>query len=544
MTVSADSTSKKQFTSVGLAGPYTFDKKLFAITDLEVYTTNNVTGVVTQKFYPGDFTFTGFYDTDKLAYETGIDITFTSPITAGHIITINRNLPLSQGASFPLGDKFPPRVVEKAIDYLTLICQQIVEKLSRVPVFPLTSVVTDLTITPQANQLLGFNSAATGFQNFSTSVLTGLTLPSFIGKKDYFPVVNSTEDSFDLVTGPSLRAKMFSLLGNTLKFPRVNAGETDLEFRTGVQMRTDLGISINPTRGVRSSTGSAFDGAGDIWGDLPCTTKTAAFNLAVTDRGAYFPCNLTAGFTISTILPASSFGNGFYFYVHNTGSGPITFDPNSTETVNGVSTEIISPGQVALFICDGANWNCQLSLPDRVNSFFFPDPQSSVSRYLSLPYTATNAPAAAASTINNLYAMPFRVDKPTTYTRIGINVAVAGGNNARLGIYAAGTDTSPGSLILDAGTVSTSTTGSKEITINQTLMPGLYYLAIIADGNPSYMGPGSNYFMLPFNGYGTGLTSPCRGWFRSTTYGVLPNPFGSATELLAGVNQYLLWMRP
>ncbi len=49
----------------------------------------------------------------------------------------------------------------------------------------------------------------------------------------------------------------------------------------------------------------------------------------------------------------------------------------------------------------------------------------------------------------------------------------------RLGIYGSDTNGRPASLVLDAGTVSTATTGFKTITISQQLTPGIYWLAIV-----------------------------------------------------------------
>lgn len=48
----------------------------------------------------------------------------------------------------------------------------------------------------------------------------------------------------------------------------------------------------------------------------------------------------------------------------------------------------------------------------------------------------------------------------------------------RMGIYSSDANGRPAGLLLDAGTVSTATTGQKTITISQVLAPGLYWLAI------------------------------------------------------------------
>ena len=78
-----------------------------------------------------------------------------------------------------------------------------------------------------------------------------------------------------------------------------------------------------------------------------------------------------------------------------------------------------------------------------------------------------------------MFVTPFYVPTTTTFTKIAsyTNTAVAT-SLTRLGIYGNATNDIPGSLILDAGTVSASTaTTLNSITINQSLSAELYWLA-------------------------------------------------------------------
>lgn len=78
-----------------------------------------------------------------------------------------------------------------------------------------------------------------------------------------------------------------------------------------------------------------------------------------------------------------------------------------------------------------------------------------------------------------IYLIPFPVGSPATFDRIGIEIVTGVATSVvRLGIY---NDSGrvPGTLLLDAGTVDSSTNGAKEITINQTLSVGLYWLAAV-----------------------------------------------------------------
>jgi hypothetical protein len=82
-------------------------------------------------------------------------------------------------------------------------------------------------------------------------------------------------------------------------------------------------------------------------------------------------------------------------------------------------------------------------------------------------------------TAGTIYALPILVDRTRTFTKIGIpagSTAVAS-SNARLAIYNVAEDGGLGTLVLDCGTVDTSTIGWKELTISQSLKPGQYFLA-------------------------------------------------------------------
>jgi len=139
---------------------------------------------------------------------------------------------------------------------------------------------------------------------------------------------------------------------------------------------------------------------------------------------------------------------------------------------------------------------------------------SSGGNYGSIPktgyyYSQTGYDVFNSTTINTSagvsYAVPFYLGASTTATRLMLQVSTAAASStARLGIYsnASGGDY-PGTLLLDAGAVATTTTGFKQITISQALSAGVYWLSIQrtdtgagavnylgADGLNSDMNPG------------------------------------------------------
>lgn len=93
----------------------------------------------------------------------------------------------------------------------------------------------------------------------------------------------------------------------------------------------------------------------------------------------------------------------------------------------------------------------------------------------------------AVATLNRLCYTPVEIATPITVDRIGIScTSLVNPSTVRLGIYASAANGYPGALILDAGTVDTSTTGVKEITISQAITARRFWLAAVAQtGTPT-----------------------------------------------------------
>lgn len=104
-------------------------------------------------------------------------------------------------------------------------------------------------------------------------------------------------------------------------------------------------------------------------------------------------------------------------------------------------------------------------------------------------YTApvSGAPTAMTRTGNTMYLLPLFISRALVLDRIGLEVTVGGseGSVVRLGIYGSDGQGGFGPLILDAGTIDSTQVGFHEITIVQPLMPGVYWLAAVSQGDPT-----------------------------------------------------------
>lgn len=136
--------------------------------------------------------------------------------------------------------------------------------------------------------------------------------------------------------------------------------------------------------------------------------------------------------------------------------------------------------------------------------------------------------STAGVTADTLYAVPFVVGNSDTADRIGIDVQSSAAGSVRLGIYNS-SGGAPSSLLLDAGTVSVSTTGQKNITISQALSPGMYFLALVSDVAPTIAGIDETEMLWSYGLQSQVGSTQLNRISASHTYAALPDPFPSIT---------------
>lgn len=155
--------------------------------------------------------------------------------------------------------------------------------------------------------------------------------------------------------------------------------------------------------------------------------------------------------------------------------------------------------------------------------------------YYNSAFYSINVGSNIAMPAGKICAQLVYIHTAVTVTKLAVQVmTLEAGKSIRLGIYnvAAGV---PSTLILDAGTVSGATTGTKEITgLSQLLSPGWYAFVYLSDATGTLA-----IYATPSNlTWPTGLTaaqfsggSSCDGWQGTQSYGALPGTFPAATSL-------------
>ena len=165
---------------------------------------------------------------------------------------------------------------------------------------------------------------------------------------------------------------------------------------------------------------------------------------------------------------------------------------------------------------------------------------SGTGRYWGSPNFA--ALTTFAFPTGEMYFTPVWVPIAMTADRLAINVTsgIASGTT-RLGIYSSDANGVPNALVVDAGTVATTSSGVKEATISQALTPGLYWLAAVnqtAAATVSYYASSNNAFMYPY-GTANAAFGHKVAYKQSSVTGALP----STPTPVVDYNQIAVHMR-
>jgi hypothetical protein len=166
------------------------------------------------------------------------------------------------------------------------------------------------------------------------------------------------------------------------------------------------------------------------------------------------------------------------------------------------------------------------ALPVRANRYY-------------LPVSLVAGTSTSAVVANTVFYLPHYLPGATV-NRIGIEVTTGAAGAARLGFYADDGAGLPGALILDAGTVDTTSNANVEASFTARTLPnGIVWAAVVFDATPTCRnGTAANSFLL-------GLATPSatqRGYQATLTYGALPATASLASLGSSGIAP-AVWFR-
>lgn len=186
--------------------------------------------------------------------------------------------------------------------------------------------------------------------------------------------VNATTTSL-VITMPDARD---ASTGETVLFNNVGSNTFEVRTSTGVQIcapssgstfqiyltnnSTESGTWRSFQYGASASAADAANLAGlgikaiatTLNQSMPVSSFSSNYTAGLSDRSKAYVWTGGAG-TLS-LTAAPTLGNDWFVQVRNGGTGDLTIDPNSSETINGVATLTLSPGDSCIIITDGTQF--------------------------------------------------------------------------------------------------------------------------------------------------------------------------------------------
>lgn len=177
------------------------------------------------------------------------------------------------------------------------------------------------------------------------------------------------------------------------------------------------------------------------------------------------------------------------------------------------------------------------ALAESINVGYAPPQLYAANRWFDQRVTSV-ATTTSALGADYITFVPTYIYRPTTITALGFHISTTGqtGATARLGIYTINPETlTPETLLVDAGTATTTTTGLKTLVISQGVERGWYWFAVATNTST-----GAGTFMSASTGTailsgGTTYSQPLTYLRLASTDGVLmTNPPNATSSYING----------
>lgn len=309
--------------------------------------------------------------------------------------TIARKTKRTQMVDYTPNDPFPAETHERALDRLTALVQELDDKLGRVAVLSPTSSVAELTLpNPDGDKLLGWKADLSGLENKSipagTTVYAGIaaTRSGIAATEAVTPqgLAALWRKGVDIASAATLAKPGdsnfggYHLVTGTTGIAALWSGEpagTEIELRFAAALtliHDAISFILPGGANVTTAAGEvarfrcegndnwrcvsgppSWFAAGGAGLSAPVSVKTSSYAMLAADKGSEILFT-TAGVTL-TLLAAASAGNGATLIIRNAAaSGDVTIDPNGAETLDGLATRLLRPGDRVIIRCDGSAW--------------------------------------------------------------------------------------------------------------------------------------------------------------------------------------------
>ena len=347
-------------------------------------------------------------------------------------------------------------------------------------------------ITVQAAAAAGTNTITLPAATGTVALTAGATIPTLAtGDILYASAANTLSALADVATGNALISGGVGVAPSWGKVG-ISTHVSGLGTNVATALGTNVGLAgafavVNGVLGSPSSVGTmpAFTLGGTISGGgnqinnviigttTPLAGTFSSVALAGSSSGSITLSAPAAAGSNTIKFPAGSTdftatgGASFFLKQNGAGAAITVVQPSASDLSNGVSGTgpvLLQTNGVAAGLGKVAPWQ---------------------GGYVATRYyigAIGNIIGTIALSVNTAYYCPIQIGETHTFDRIAAQITATGtATNIRLAIYNAAGGV-PTSLVVDGGNVAAGSTGLKTVTISQSLNPGAYFLAVVADG--------------------------------------------------------------
>lgn len=282
----ASTVNRNNYVGTGITGPFAFNFRIDAVTDLVVTKRTNLTGAETVLAYGADWNLSS----GTVVRSANGSITLTTALAVGETLSIRRAPPLTQPTSIRNQGTFLPAVHEDEFDRLVMQIQSIKDELDRK--FGVSESydpsTLDLTIKPGApGQLLGINSIGDGLDWFGDApsgqsylALNAYNVLEYGATGDGVTDDRAALNTLVNVTVPGAGGDVVFppgayRIGSNLTIP----SNVRVRILPGAQLNPDAGVVVTINGPVETGLYRLFGGAGTIrFGDRVSDVYDRWFN--------------------------------------------------------------------------------------------------------------------------------------------------------------------------------------------------------------------------------------------------------------------------
>lgn len=308
MTIASETSSAGPYAGDDSTDNFSFAFKVFAAADIAVVLTDS-TGADTTLTITTHYTVS--LNADQEASPGG-SVTLLTPPATGENLTILRDMTLTQGAALPNQGGWYPEVIEDALDKLTMITQQLEEKIDRAIVVGVTDdPATYLADAEAAATAVAASQAAASVSASAASASASAASASEIAAAASAAAIGFTASSSTTFTNKTVNLSSNTLTGTTAEF---NAALSDGNFATqaGTETLTNKTIAaltntiearFGPDSSAFSFRNKIINGGFDVWqrgtSAAGATAGSAAAAYVSADRWMFCANGFNAGSTFS-----------------------------------------------------------------------------------------------------------------------------------------------------------------------------------------------------------------------------------------------------